>query len=322
MRCIVKYVKVLSCALAVSLTFGGCAASGMSVADYEAGDYKKTEYQADGYASSLCVATEDVKQSSVDLDSGLHAAGVFDVTSGSVVYSLNIHKKLYPASTTKILTALIALKYGNLSDTITISKTATVFPAGASLAHLRAGDQITLEELLYGLLLPSGNDAAVAIAEYISGSVEEFAKLMNQEAYGLGATNSHFVNPHGLHEDNHYTTAYDLYLIFNECLKQEQFVKMITEKSHTGQFKGKDGSARTETWKNTSLYMTGEAEKPTTVEYLGGKTGNTDEAKRCLLAYSKDEQNHYYISVIMGANGKPALYKNMNEMLNHAIQKN
>ena len=110
MRCIVKYVKVLSCALAVSLTFGGCAASGMSVADYEAGDYKKTEYQADGYASSLCVATEDVKQSSVDLDSGLHAAGVFDVTSGSVVYSSNIHKKLYPASTTKILTALISVK--------------------------------------------------------------------------------------------------------------------------------------------------------------------------------------------------------------------
>ena len=228
---------------------------------------------------------------------------------------------MYPASTTKILTALIALKYGNLSDTITISKNATVFPTGASLAHLKEGDQITLEELLYGLLLPSGNDAAVAIAEYISGSVEEFANLMNSEAYSIGATNSHFVNPHGLHDDNHYTTAYDLYLIFNECLKQEQFLKVVCEKSHTGVFKSKDGATRKEEWKNTSLYMTGEAEQPTTVEYLGGKTGNTDEAKRCLIAYTKDKNsNKYYISIVMGANGKPLLYKNMNEMLNHGVE--
>ena len=172
-----------------------------------------------------------------------------------------------------------------------------------------------------GCSLPSGNDAAVAIAEYISGSVEEFANLMNSEAYSIGATNSHFVNPHGLHDDNHYTTAYDLYLIFNECLKQEQFVKVVCEKSHTGVFKSKDGATRKEEWKNTSLYMTGEAEQPTTVEYLGGKTGNTDEAKRCLIAYTKDKNsNKYYISIVMGANGKPLLYKNMNEMLNHGVE--
>lgn len=322
MKCIVKHMKLLSCMLVFSLILSGCTVSGASVTDYETGDYKKTAYKADGYSASLCVATDDVNQSSVDMDSGLHAAGLFDVTNKEVLYASNIHKKLYPASTTKILTALIALKYGNLSDTITISKNATVFPSGASLAHLKKGDQITLEELLYGLLLPSGNDAAVAIAEYISGSVEEFAKLMNSEAYGLGATNSHFVNPHGLHDDDHYTTAYDLYLIFNECLKQEQFVKVISEKSHTGEIKGKDGSVRTEKWENTSLYMTGEAEKPTTVEYLGGKTGNTDEAKRCLIAYTKDTKNNYYISIVMGANGKPLLYENMNELLNHAITEN
>lgn len=314
-------MKITSCLLALSITLSGCASSGLSIASYESGDYIKTPYKAEGYAASLCVTENDVKKETVEIDSGLHATGLFDITNGKVLYSSNLHKKLYPASTTKILTALIALKYGNLSDTITISKNATVFPTGASLAHLKEGDQITLEELLYGLLLPSGNDAAVAIAEYISGSVEEFANLMNSEAYSIGATNSHFVNPHGLHDDNHYTTAYDLYLIFNECLKQEQFVKVVCEKSHTGVFKSKDGATRKEEWKNTSLYMTGEAEQPTTVEYLGGKTGNTDEAKRCLIAYTKDKNsNKYYISIVMGANGKPLLYKNMNEMLNHGVE--
>lgn len=321
MKCIVKKMKITSCLLALSITLSGCASSGLSIASYESGDYIKTPYKAEGYAASLCVTENDVKKETVEIDSGLHATGFFDITNGKVLYSSNLHKKLYPASTTKILTALIALKYGNLSDTITISKNATVFPTGASLAHLKEGDQITLEELLYGLLLPSGNDAAVAIAEYISGSVEEFANLMNSEAYSIGATNSHFVNPHGLHDDNHYTTAYDLYLIFNECLKQEQFVKVVCEKSHTGVFKSKDGATRKEEWKNTSLYMTGEADQPTTVEYLGGKTGNTDEAKRCLIAYTKDKNsNKYYISIVMGANGKPLLYKNMNEMLNHGVE--
>lgn len=314
-------MKITSYLLALSITLSGCASSGLSIASYESGDYIKTPYKAEGYAASLCVTENDVKKETVMMDSGLHAAGFFDITNRKVLYSSNLHKKLYPASTTKILTALIALKYGNLSDTITISKNATVFPSGASLAHLKEGDQITLEELLYGLLLPSGNDAAVAIAEYISGSVEEFANLMNSEAYSIGATNSHFVNPHGLHDDNHYTTAYDLYLIFNECLKQEQFVNVVSQKSHTGILKGKDGITRKEEWKNTSLYMTGEAEQPETVEYLGGKTGNTDEAKRCLIAYTKDKNsNDYYISIVMGANGKPLLYKNMNEMLNHGVE--
>ena len=119
MKCIVKHMKLLSCMLVFSLILSGCTVSGASVTDYETGDYKKTAYKADGYSASLCVATDDVNQSSVDMDSGLHAAGLFDVTNKEVLYASNIHKKLYPASTTKILTALIALKYGNLSDTIT-----------------------------------------------------------------------------------------------------------------------------------------------------------------------------------------------------------
>ena len=142
-----------------------------------------------------------------------------------VVYGYHLYDRLYPASTTKILTAYIALKYGNMDDKVTVSANATDFNWDESVCGLRTGDTLSMYDLVCGLLLHSGNDAAVAIAEHISGSEEAFVELMNSEAAALGATDSHFVNPHGLHDDDHYTTAYDLYLIFNECLKDERFCR-------------------------------------------------------------------------------------------------
>lgn len=298
----------------------GCS-TGKTIVEYENTAYKKTPYRAESISKSLCVATDDVSMGSVETDSGLKAAGLFSLDDKKILYGQNIHKKLYPASTTKILTALVALKYGDLSDTVTISKKATVFPIGASLCEVREGDTLTLRELLYGLMLPSGNDAAVAIAEHISGSVEEFAKLMNSCAYSIGATNTHFVNPNGLHDDNHYTTAYDLYLIFNQCIQYEEFNKILEESTHTTTITGKDGNLREVTWETTCFYGTGEAEKPTTVDVVGGKTGNTSEAKRCLILLSKDKQDKSYVSVVMGAETKPLVYENMNNMLN-AISEN
>lgn len=326
MKCIDKCIKLVICGILVCCLTAGCVSPGKSISAYESEDYERTSYRAAGFSNTICVAADNVLLEPIKTDSSLHAAGLFSLNENKVLYSYNIHKKLYPASTTKILTALIALKYGNLSDTVTISQNATTFPAGASLCHVREGDTITLEELLYGLLLPSGNDAAVAIAEHISGSVEEFAKLMNSEAYRIGATNTHFVNPHGLHDDNHYTTAYDLYLIFNECLKHEMFTNIIGQSSHQTSIANSDGSKRDVTWESTVLYMNGntgiEVEKPSTVTFLGGKTGNTDEAKRCLLGYSRDGQNNAYISIVMGAETKPLVYVNMNEMLNNAVAAN
>ncbi|MEI3340415.1 MAG: serine hydrolase [Eubacterium sp.] len=139
-----------------------------------------------------------------------------------------MYEKRYPASTTKILTAYLALKYGKLDDTLTVSQDAIyTLMAGSSICGLKPGDKITLEDALYGLMLCSGNDAANVIAEYISGSTEKFADLMNEEAKALGATQSHFVNAHGLPDEDHYTTAYDLYLIFNAAIKNEDFVHFV-----------------------------------------------------------------------------------------------
>lgn len=316
MKCIDKYLKLFGCTILSISMLTGCSASGMSAAAYENGNYKKTPYRAEGFADTLCVASEDVVLEAVNTDASLNAAGLFSIDDEKVLYSYNIHKKLYPASVTKILTALVALKYGNLEDTVTVSKKATTFPFGASLCNIREGDRISLKDLLYGLFLPSGNDAAAAIAEHISGSEEEFVKLMNSEAQRIGATNTHFTNPHGLHDDNHYTTAYDLYLIFNECLKHDTFVKIIETPSYTATVTGGNGSSRKLEWKTTHLYASGEAKKPEKLTMIGGKTGNTDEAKRCLIFYSKDQQNKAYISIVMGAASKPALYEDMNNMLN------
>ncbi len=142
---------------------------------------------------------------------------VIDAATGRILYSKNAHQRMYPASITKILTAVVALEYGGLNETVSITPQAA--NTEGSKMHILAGEQFTLEELLYGLLLVSGNDAGVAIAQHIAGSVADFAKLMNQTAARIGATGSHFTNPHGLPDTNHYTTAYDMALITQYALR-------------------------------------------------------------------------------------------------------
>ena len=138
------------------------------------------------------------------------AAVVMDADTGAFLYSKNMDKKEYPASITKIMTALVALKYGSMDTTLTASANVRNLESGAQTCGLKEGDQMTLDQALHVLLINSANDAAIMIAEGIAGSVEAFADMMNQEALEIGATNSHFVNPHGLSDNDHYTTVYDM----------------------------------------------------------------------------------------------------------------
>lgn len=316
MKCIDKYSKLFLCTLAASCFFTGCASNNNEVTSFEKNEYKKTAYSAEGYAQHLCVGEDDIAMDSVTTDPALKSAGLFSLNDEKILYADNIYQEVYPASLTKVLTAYVALKYGNLDDVVTVHKNATVFPAGAQLCGLREGDKLTLRDLLNGLLLYSGNDNAVAIAEHISGSIEKFADLMNSEAYKLGATHTHFVNPHGLHDDDHHTTAYDMYLIFSACMKQDSFLDIIGQPSYTATITGANGEQRQVTWLPTNLYASNEAEHPQGLELLGGKTGNTNEAKRCLIYLTKDSHEKYYISIVMGAETKPLVYTNMNAMLN------
>ena len=289
-----------------------------SVVPYEEKMYGNSVYQTEKlYATDLCVSAEDLDEISYSGSTNVHAAGLFDINGEKVLYADRIHEKLYPASTTKIMTALIALEKGNLSDIVTVSSHAAAesFPADAQLCGLKEGDQLTLEDLIYGLLLYSGNDAGTAIAEHISGSEEAFVEEMNSRAKELMATGTHYMNPHGLHDAEHYTTAYDLYLIFSECIKNENFAKIIESDGRDVSIKEADGSIRTDRWEPTNYYAKGLAAAPDGVTVLGGKTGTTGEAGFCLILLEKNQEGNPYISVVMGAGTKDALYQDMSALL-------
>jgi len=285
------------------------------IAEYETSVYDASLYEGALFSEALCVSSKDVLREDCKVDEGLHAAALFDLEKKDVLYSTRIHEHLAPASTTKILTAYVALNYGNLDDKVIVSEKALDLEAGSSVCNLKVGDTLTLKDLLYGLMLRSGNDSAVAIAEHIGGSIDAFVDMMNEEAWKLGATNSHFMNPHGLHHEEHYTTAYDLYLMFNQCLKNETFVEIINTPSYQADIMQADGSVRSDTWKTSNAYLSEDVPMPEHVTVIGGKTGTTDQAGRCLILYNQNDSKKPFISIVMGAPDKTVLYQDMTALM-------
>lgn len=276
-----------------------------------------TDGYASLFASDLCVVTDESQYSPSDTTS--EAAGLFDITDGQVMYSKNAFERLYPASITKVMTALIAIKYGDLTDTVTVTEDAVITEAGATLAGIHPGDQLTMEQLLYGLMLPSGNDAGAAIAVHMAGSIDAFAELMNREAQKLGATGTHFMNPHGLTNADHYTTAYDLYLIFNEALKQPEFRKVTGSTSYTADYTDGSGNPVSTTWEGGNWYMVGQRQTPDGLTVFSGKTGTTSAAGFCLIMASRDQKEKEYISVVLKAPSRPGLYDNMTNIISKIV---
>ena len=268
------------------------------------------------FAEDLCVVTD-----SQDGDTSMNAeaGALFNVTDRSVVYSKNAFERLYPASTTKVMTAIIALEEGNLSDQVTVTEDAVITEAGASLCGIKPGDVITMQDLLYGLMMPSGNDAANAIAVHMYGSIDAFADRMNVRARELGATGTHFMNPSGLTDENHYTTAYDLYLMFNEAMKLPLFREIIAEDSYTANYQNGAGEAVSKTWTVGNWYQKGERATPAGVSVLGGKTGTTQAAGYCLIMASNDSQDKEYISVVLKSDSRPSLYDNMTNIISKIV---
>lgn len=268
------------------------------------------------FSTGLCVSEDIALGTDATTSSVAEGAGAFNLSTGEVVYAKNLYERLYPASTTKILTAYLALKYSDdLNVYVTVSENAANQAADSSVCDLKAGDRVTLRDLLYGMMLRSGNDAAIAIAEHLAGSVEAFAELMNQEAAAMGATQTHFVNPNGLPDENHYTTVYDMYLIFAKALENQMFSEIIAPKSYDVVYTNAQGEAVEKTWENTNLYLTGEAKTPEGFTILGGKTGTTGEAGYCLVLYSQNASGQPIISIVFKADGKSNLYMLMNEIL-------
>lgn len=218
------------------------------------------------------------------------ACVVIDRNSNTVLYGKNENTKRKMASTTKIMTSTIIIENCDLNKTVEISKKAA--GTGGSRLGLKTGDKITVKDLLYGLMMRSGNDAAVALAEYSSGSIEEFAKLMNKKSAELNLFNTHFETPHGLDSNEHYTTAYELALLSNYALKNEIFSKIVGTKNYTITINGcpKELSNTNELLGNLE-------------GVYGIKTGFTNGANRCLVTACK-RNNMDIICVVLGADTK------------------
>ena len=273
---------------------------------------------SDAFASDLCVVTDEASYNPDFVTS--QAAALFDMDDREVLYSKDVFERMYPASITKIMTALVAIKEGDLKSRVLVTDDAVITEPGATLCGIEPGDTRTLEQLLYGLMLPSGNDAGAAIAVHIAGSIEAFSDMMNQEAVRLGATGTHFVNPHGLNDPDHYTTAYDLYLIFNEALKYPVFRQIVGTTAYTANYHNKNSEPVSKTWKGSNWFMTGERETPDGLKVFGGKTGTTKAAGYCLIMASRDDSDKEYISVVLKADSRPHLYDNMTNIISKIVK--
>lgn len=225
-----------------------------------------------------------------------------DANYDEVLYEVGGYDKVYPASITKVMTALLtleAIESGKLTaqTPITASTTAATIPKGSSTANIKAGETLTVEQLLYCLLLPSANEAAQILAEAVGGDMETFVGMMNDKAKELGCENTHFVNPHGFHDPNHYTTPYDITLFMKAAMEYELFQKVVTSPNYaipatnlSAERTVRNTNALTSNWTYTGyLYGPG----------TGGKTGSTDEAGKCLVETAKNGDT-YLISVVMG----------------------
>lgn len=242
------------------------------------------------------------RAAAAEVDTQAASAVLIEASTGKVLYAKAAHEKLPMASTTKVMTAILTIEHCALSEMATVQREA--YGTEGSSIYLELEEKISVEDLLYGLMLASGNDAAVTLAIHVAGSVEAFAQLMNQKAKEIGALNTNFVTPNGLHDGAHYTTAYDLALISAYALKNETFQTVVSTTYHrttTGNLQ------RTFKNKNKILW-----------QYEGGngvKTGYTSAAGKC-LSFAAKRDNMQLVGVVLNC---PDMFNNAMRMLDYGF---
>lgn len=253
---------------------------------------------ADLFLASTASAYEEF-----DLDA--KAGLLIEANTGEVLFEKNAHQESYPASVTKVMTALLVLEAVDrgelaLTDSVTASEEAFAgLPSDASNAGIKVGEMLTVEQLLYCLLVPSGNESANILAKAVSGSIDSFVALMNERAKQLGCECTHYVNPNGLHDPNHYTSAWDIYLVTREAMKHELFMTVCNTKSY--EIPATNVNEKSRTLHSTNYLISNWR----ALGYLyrdaqGIKTGSTDEAGHCLVS-SAVRGSRTLISVVLGA---------------------
>ena len=247
------------------------------------------------------------------------AALLIDPDTEEILYARNIHERLYPASLTKIMTCLLVLEAidnGALSrETVLTASELAVnsIPADGSTAGIKVGEELPVEELLYCIMLSSANEGCNILAEAVSGSIDGFVEQMNQKAAALGCTDTHFVNTNGLPDENHYTTAWDLYLITREARKHPEFMPIVGEAYHEVPATNLSAprNLRNTNYLLSSWYTTGYLYKGAE----GIKTGSTSAAGYCLMLFSRDANGSPFISIVLRAEGAAQLYSEMIDLL-------
>ncbi len=214
-------------------------------------------------------------------------AMLFDLDSGTVLASKNTGMRMYPASTTKIMTCILALEHGNLSDVVTVGEEVKEISADSSTSGLWVGEELTLEQLLYGLMLSSGNDAANTIAVHIAGSLEAFVQMMNDKAAQLEMSGTHYANAHGLHDETHYTTVSDMQRLLSYAYKNETFRTIVGTKTY--EVPPTNMVAEGHVFKNSNLLLHEDFSDYYYEHATGVKTGFTTPAGHCLVATAEKD---------------------------------
>ena len=266
------------------------------------------------FSTDLCIGPNNVTREGLSL-TGNERGALFSLDDRKVVFAKEMHEKIYPASITKLMTAILAFKSDKMDETVTIQWQDLELESGSQVVGLRIGDQVTMHDLMRGLLIHSGNDCAQAIARVVGGSQDNFVNMMNEELKAIGATESHFTNPTGLHDENHYTSVYDIYLMLHEAMKNDEFISIIQIPVYDFKYYDADGNEKHVTLDSTDRYLTGQVEPPKDVTVLGGKTGTTSAAGNCLSLISQNAYGQFFISVVTGATSKEDLYGDMNGLL-------
>ena len=241
--------------------------------------------------------TNNTYAENVDLKIYSNACIIFENRTGKILYEKNSEQKIYPASTTKILTAILTIERGHLQDKTIASKSALAeMKSGYTTAYIVEGEELTIEELLELLLVHSANDASNVLAEYISGSIPEFVNLMNNKLQELGCTHTHFVTTNGLHDDNHYTNLKDMSIIMRYCMRNPDFRRIIAMPNCHIRSTNKSGERL---FKNTNDLI-----NQSSIYYypgcIGGKTGYTSQAKNCLVS-ACNKNNMQLIALVFGS---------------------
>ena len=271
----------------------------------------------------------------IDFETNCNAIFMKNLDTGTVVYTKNADERIEPASTTKILTYIVVSENVEDLDGTTVTLTQELKDSlegtGSSIANIMVGETMSLYEALNCLMVPSGNDAAVILADYVGGrknqetgnpeklsNIDRFVQMMNDKAAELGCTGTHFANPDGLQDENHYTTPYDIYLMLKEALNYPEFTEITQLGNYTISYKRSWGEEVHTALIATDHYLTGEATPPKGITILGGKTGTTSDAGNCLALLCQNAYGEPYMSIVMGADTKELLYQQMSSLLENA----